>query len=86
MDYTNELSPKTIRQVKNFTQSFVAEYLGISVPTLSKKENRKMQFTAFEIYKLSILYNLAIATTWAIFFENQFNGNENFNMKGVKAC
>lgn len=51
------------------TQKEVAEFLGVSMATLSMKVNGKAEFWPSEIKKLSERYQLTADEVWEIFFQ-----------------
>ena len=50
--------------------TFIADKLGISLNTLSRKTNRKAEFTAREIMNISAMLNLTTEERDQIFFSN----------------
>ena len=61
---------KVLRAMKEVKQEEVAEMLGITVTTYSKKENGKSDFTISEAKKLATFFDCTIEE---IFFEDKVN-------------
>lgn len=49
---------KAIRVSKGITQKYVAKYLGVTQATLSRKEAGESNFTAEELIRLCMLYEI----------------------------
>lgn len=60
---------RTIRD-SGLKMTYIADKLGISLNTLSRKTNRKTEFTGREIQTISAMLNLTPAQRDQIFFSN----------------
>ena len=64
---------KTLRETRGLKQEEVAELLGISTPTYSKKENGSIKWALSEAKLLSDFFGMTIEQ---IFFGNEVSKND----------
>lgn len=60
-----------MRRMKGFTQSYVAEYLGIKIYSYRSREAGKTPFTDPEKVKLATLFNLTQDEFNDVFFDRE---------------
>lgn len=64
-----------IREIRNYSQNYVAEYLGVSQKSYSNLERSENNISVDVLIKLSELYNIGVAKLLELNTELIFNNN-----------